>query len=288
MLLCTLIYFSNKNEVVNNVSDPYQVESTWTESNVREDEFMKLVDTYLIEEGIEDNVGIYIHNFESDFVYTKNSDVYFTAASTYKLPLVMLYYEFINSGEYSMDTMFQYKESHFEPGGVICDMYVVGDIISLKELLECVILYSDNTGAHILFDNLEYTDEDGYTAGWIAYKEAITKYSDQSYEPIFFSYDNIMSANYANDTLTYLYTNSDEFETLVSHLEQAMPIQYLNANIPEVEIQKYGSYLSATNSIGLVMEGSPYAISIFTSLGVDGERHIGNINEIAYTYFNGK
>lgn len=41
----------------------------------------------------ESQVGIVVHDYVTDAVYAVNADSYFTAGSTYKVPLAMLYYE---------------------------------------------------------------------------------------------------------------------------------------------------------------------------------------------------
>lgn len=69
-----------------------------------------LIDNYLTTNGIDTSqVGIYITDLTSTGTYTLNPDQYFIAASTYKLPLAMYYYEKINSGEISKDQVLSYS-----------------------------------------------------------------------------------------------------------------------------------------------------------------------------------
>ena len=256
-----------------------------TEAEAEEvsNELTELIDSYLLETGIDTSqLGIAVYDFESGGSYALNDTTYFTAASTYKLPLAMLYYEMINNGEYSLSDELIYESYHYEEGGTICYDYLPGSSISIEELLHCMILYSDNTAAHILFENL---------GGWQAFKEAAAKYSDVEIaedDSEYYSDENIFTAAYMEDVLDYLYSHADDFETLLDDMTQAMPDDYLNMYLGDVMAQKYGQYDMAENAVGLSMSGHPYSIAVYTALGYSGRVLIGELNELIWQYFNGE
>lgn len=235
------------------------------------------IDAYLEKNDIDTNkLSIYITDLETEESYSINENVDFLAASIYKLPLAMLYYEKINDGILSYKQSYTLKEEYYEEGGPIGKLEV-GTNVSLENLLYNVIVNSDNTAGHILFENL---------GGWINFKKEAVKYTSLEMGSTFYSYDNVLSAAYMNDVLKYLYTHKSEFAQLIEDLKIATPNDFLNKNINNSVMQKYGFYASAYNSVGLSIDGYPYSIVVFTNLNSNGVQVMADINEICYTYFN--
>ena len=238
-----------------------------------------LVDDFLTAQCVDTQaLGIAIVDFESGGSYALNAGAYFTAASTYKLPLAMLYYDKIAAGEIALDDTLYYDASYYEAGGSIGYDYTPGDWISVATLLDLMILESDNTAAHILFENL---------GGWLAFKEEAAIYSDVADDDsMYYSEENVFTAAYMADVLSYLYNNSDDYDTLLANLLDARPTDYLNAEIGTKMAQKYGQYDTAENAVGLAMSGHPYGIAVYTALGDVGRALIGDLNAVVWAYFN--
>lgn len=240
-----------------------------------------ILEHYFAETGVDtSSLGIAIYDFESGGSYAWNDQTYFTAASTYKLPLAMIYYEKIAAGECALSDELVYEAYQYEEGGTICYDYSPGSSISIEELLHCMIVDSDNTAAHILYENL---------GGWVAFKEAITRYSDVAIDEndgVYYSFDNVFTAAFMEDVLGYLYAHEDEFSTLLEDMLQSQPDDYLNMNIGDKMAQKYGQYEEAENAIGISMSGHPYSIVVYTSLGYTGRLLIGELNAMIWDYFN--
>ena len=239
------------------------------------------IDAYLAEEGIDRSaIGLVVHDFESGATVAVNDDSFFVAASTYKLPLAMLYYDKIADGELALTDTFTYLAEDYEEGGPIGFDYQVGAAIDLQTLLHCMIVDSDNTAAHILYRNL---------GGWVAFKEACETYSTHDRalsEAVYYSYDNVFTAGFMNDCLAALYAGGARYETLLQDLQSARPDDYLNLHTPGVMAQKYGQYETAENAVGLAMEGHPYSVAAYTSFGWYGAEVIGDLNELCWKYFN--
>ena len=241
-----------------------------------------LVETYLEQNAIsKEDVSIYISSIDGDISYTLNEDKYFVAASLYKIPLAMIYYEKIANNEMNMDDYLLYESKHFEEGGPIGTNYVPGEWITLRELLHSVIMYSDNTAGHILYENL---------GGWLEYKKIIKRYSSSTnYDDLYYSYENITNSIYMNDVLGYIYDNRQIFSSLITDMKNSMPNNYLNRNKYLDIAQKYGSYGQALNSIGLYYDSEiAYRIVILTDLGINAEEYIGDLSEICYYFFKNK
>ena len=236
----------------------------------------KDIEAYFQENGIDhEKVAYCITDLEHNIKYSMNEKDEFIAASIYKLPLAMLYYDKVNEGEYTLDSTFTYSGYMYEDAGVISSDYGIGSQVPLSDLLNDLIIYSDNDAGHILYENL---------GGWKEYKEAMTKYTDSISEN-YYTMDNVTTANTMNDVVTYLYDYKEDYKGLIKNMEEAEPGEYLDRDTQLSMPQKYGMYDSALNSVGFVECNTSYSIVVLTSLGDKGADVMANINRIAYEHF---
>lgn len=236
----------------------------------------KDIEAYFQENGIDhEKVAYCITDLEHNIKYSMNEKDEFIAASIYKLPLAMLYYDKVNEGEYTLDSTFTYSGYMHEDAGVISSDYGIGSQVPLSDLLNDLIIYSDNDAGHILYENL---------GGWKEYKEAMTKYTDSISEN-YYTMDNVTTANTMNDVVTYLYDHKEDYKGLIKNMEEAEPGEYLDRDTQLSMPQKYGMYDSALNSVGFVECNTSYSIVVLTSLGDKGADVMANINHIAYEHF---
>ena len=236
----------------------------------------KDIEAYFQENGIDhEKVAYCITDLEHNIKYSMNEKDEFIAASIYKLPLAMLYYDKVNEGEYTLDSTFTYSGYMHEDAGVISSDYGIGSQVPLSDLLNDLIIYSDNDAGHILYENL---------GGWKEYKEAMTKYTDSISEN-YYTMDNVTTANTMNDVVTYLYDHKKDYKGLIKNMEEAEPGEYLDRDTQLSMPQKYGMYDSALNSVGFVECNTSYSIVVLTSLGDKGADVMANINRIAYEHF---
>ena len=236
----------------------------------------KDIEAYFQENGIDhEKVACCITDLEHNIKYSMNEKDEFIAASIYKLPLAMLYYDKVNEGEYTLDSTFTYSGYMHEDAGVISSDYGIGSQVPLSDLLNDLIIYSDNDAGHILYENL---------GGWKEYKEAMTKYTDTISEN-YYTMDNVTTANTMNDVVTYLYDHKEDYKGLIKNMEEAEPGEYLDRDTQLSMPQKYGMYDSALNSVGFVECNTSYSIVVLTSLGDKGADVMANINRIAYEHF---
>lgn len=236
----------------------------------------KDIEAYFQENGIDhEKVAYCITDLEHNIKYSMNEKDEFIAASIYKLPLAMLYYDKVNEGEYTLDSTFTYSGYMHEDAGVISSDYGIGSQVPLSDLLNDLIIYSDNDAGHILYENL---------GGWKEYKEAMTRYTDTISEN-YYTMDNVTTANTMNDVVTYLYDHKEDYKGLIKNMEEAEPGEYLDRDTQLSMPQKYGMYDSALNSVGFVECNTSYSIVVLTSLGDKGADVMANINRIAYEHF---
>lgn len=236
----------------------------------------KDIEAYFQENGIDhEKVAYCITDLEHNIKYSMNEKDEFIAASIYKLPLAMLYYDKINEGEYTLDSTFTYSGYMHEGAGVISSNYGIGSQVPLSDLLNDLIIYSDNDAGHILYENL---------GGWKEYKEAMTKYTNSISEN-YYTMDNVTTVNTMNDVVTYLYDHKEDYKVLIKNMEKAEPGEYLDRDTQLSMPQKYGMYDYALNSVGFVECNTSYSIVVLTSLGDKGADVMANINRIAYEHF---
>lgn len=244
-----------------------------TEENVNNaDEVEKIVQKYMKNKNLnENNFAFFYYEPQTEKTYIYNGESYFTAASTIKVPLAMIYYDKINNGDLNSESTFQYLEENYEEGsGTTAALYKAGEYVPLPFLLEQMIVNSDNTATNILKTGL---------GGEKAYRILIKQYTKQEL-PSEFNEKNITSANYSLDVIKKLYENQEKYKTLIELMKRSSGGGYLKKNITTCEIaHKYGSYEGNIHDYGICFAKQNYLIGIFTQKVPDAENLIANINK---------
>lgn len=243
-------------------------------------ELKEEIDEFIEEEDLDkDKICYYITDLVTDESISLHPNEDMTAGSIYKLPLAMLWYEMVNDGEYKLTDKLTLTADDYEEGSVIAANYTIGSRIKIDELLEEMIVNSDNTAAHMLFNEM---------GGYSKFKSKADKYSEIEMDNEFYSRsENIVTARYMNDVLNFLYNHSGDYTTLIKDMRKSQKEGYLNATVQTHAAQKYGAYMQASNAVGFVDSAKElYSIVVLTSYSDLGEGYIGDINEICYEYFN--
>ena len=237
------------------------------------------IQQYIEETEIDPQMISYaIEDLESNQqIQSKNAKTNFIAGSVYKLPLSLLWYDKINNGEVDGGAGLQYSSSCTEKGGELENDYEMGDYIPVSTVLAYTLIYSDNVGGHILFENY---------GGWYQYKKDAAKYSKHKQNDEFFSLDNYLNADYMRDVMKHIYNHQDQYKDAIEYLRIASPDDYLNHNVQVDMIQKVGWYSSNVNACGLSLNGHPYVLCVFTQYNNYGLEIQGALNEICYNFFN--
>ena len=171
-----------------------------------------------------------------------NEEAYFKAASVYKLPLNMYFYELENAGELAPDDIV---------GGVRLEQ---AHLYSLE--------FSNNPISQAMLD---------YLGGYAQYKRLIlpyTGYVESELGPDYYN-ENAFTARMVLNILDYLYARSDEFSEAIDHLLAAQPGQYLKSGSLGAPIaQKYGyeryDGVLHVAVAGIVYGEHPFLIAILT------------------------
>lgn len=218
----------------------------------------------------EKNFFFFFYNVEEKKYYFYNENTYFTAASTIKVPVAMLYYDKIADGELNLSDTLIYHSDDYEVGdGSTAADYSVGERIPISYLLKQTIVNSDNTALNILVNSI----------GYQKCKEELSKYSDiQLIEEFYLS--NVANVSYYYDVLQYLYQNADKYSELIENMKISSDGGYLKANLPQYEVaHKYGSYDGYVHDYGIVYGQNTYLIGVFTNGIANASDLIADIGE---------
>lgn len=237
-----------------------------------EDENIKLYISEQMEKNnlTEDNFSFFYYNTDTKKYYFFNENKWFTAGSTAKVPIAMMYYDQLNAGLIELDTTYKYSYGTYEAGDGLTDyVYDVGDSIPVSFLLEQMIVNSDNTATNILSLGL---------GGKTVYKRQYTKYTDCLLTEEFYT-ENIITASIGYDFINYLYENQNCYEELIEYMKKSSYGEYLKKYVSCEVAHKYGSYNGYVHDYGIVYGDTTYLIGIFTKGVSEATELIADINE---------
>lgn len=250
------IMLSQDNEVVN--------------TNTKLLELMnELMETYNLN---EDNFAISYENLVTNETYEFNADTLMVGASTVKVPINMMYYDFAFDVN---ETSLLYEEQDYEEGGGSTSInYAVNDYVPLSYLMEQSIVYSDNTAINIMLDGI----------GVSTFKEYYANFTKAYYDASFYN-ENLTSAELLHAVSVQLYENSEVYEELLNDMLVAMPNQYMKMLLEDVDIaHKYGIYDEYEHDFGIVYANQPFSLSILTRDVEDAQDIIAIITYALYEY----
>lgn len=207
----------------------------------------------------ENNFSISYYNTVTGESYDFNEKNFQIAASTYKLPLNMCFYEMEQEGKIDPNETFRWTG------------------MSLSEVHRQSVLHSNNEVSEAMT---------GYWNNYYIYKENMRKYSSLPVEEIdpSFYLTNTSCTRMMMDTLKYLYVNSERFEELISYMKDAMPGQYFKAGVTEYEIaHKYGAVNEFVNDVAIIYTPQPILLAVYTQ-GIYGDGICANAARLLTNY----
>lgn len=102
-------------------------------------------------------LGVTATHIESGITFSQNEQIPFPMASSYKVPIAIQLLTRVDSGMYSLDQLIELEKSDLHPGsGMISDRFnwpnavKPGVALSIRSLLELMLLISDNSATDIL------------------------------------------------------------------------------------------------------------------------------------------
>lgn len=221
-----------------------------------------VIQSYMAENGLnEQNFSMSYHNTVTGESYAFNDKKFMVAASTFKVPVNMYYYELEAVGE-------------IEPDAVLPRVGVALDKAHKLSLVE------SNNEVSL---GMLYTIGDGVFAD---YKTAMRKYftmEDGEIDYIYYA-DNYYCTHMMMDALKYLYENRELFSEMIGYMKQAQQDQYFCAGVTEYEVaHKYGWFEGAVNDVGIIYTEQPFLLAVYTQ-DVYGEGIVADIAALVTEY----
>ena len=207
----------------------------------------------------EDNFAVSFFCPETEEYYGYNDLSFMHAASTYKLPLNMMYYDMVYFGKLDPDT-------------------IVGGF-TLDEAHYLSIVQSDNDVSEAMIY---------YLGTFREYKELMNTYYGQlSEEDLDDSYwsENYYCTRFMLNTLYVLYSHMDHYSELIEYMKQGFPDDDLGMYAGDVPVaHKVGDYGSHYNDVAITFTELPYLIAVYTD-GVDSAGEMmGRLNAALIAY----
>ena len=161
------------------------------------------------------------------------------AASTFKLPLNLYYYELEQAGE------------------IAPDAYIPNSGTTLANCHRMSLVDSNNEVSIAMLYNL---------GNFRTYKEKMRKYFTMTDDEIDGKYwsNNYYCTRMMMDTLRYLYENEAEFPEMIGYLKQACPDHYFKKYLDCEIAHKYGSFEGAENDVGIIYGENPFLLAVYT------------------------
>lgn len=207
----------------------------------------------------ETNFSLCYYNTVTGEEYCFNETAFMIAASTYKLPLNLYYYELEAAGEITGDT-------YIPDAGTTLDNCHRMSLVDSNNEVSIAMLY--------------------HLGSFRDYKEAMRKYftmTDDAIDPIYYA-GNYYCTRMMMDCLKYLYAHAEDFSEMLGYMTEACPGAYFKTYLEdEVRIaHKYGSYEGAEHDTGIIYASRPFLLAVYTQNV--GELISAKAAELLYQY----
>ena len=204
-------------------------------------ELEQVMADYMAERGLnENNYSVSYCNTVTGETYAFNDEKFMVAASTFKLPLNMYYYEMEQEGLIASD-------AYISRAGTTLD----------NAHSESLVWSNNEMSIGMLYNLGEFRD----------YKELMRKYFTMTEEEIddLYYVDNYYCTRMMMDALSYLYEYRADFSEMIGYMKQAQPGQYFKAGVTEYEVaHKYGYFEGAVNDVGIIYAPQPFLLAVYT------------------------
>ncbi len=183
-----------------------------------------------------------------------NGDTYMVSGSMYKIPLNMLFLDWIDEGELTMESN------------------ILG--YPYSTLLDGTIIHSDNDMARVLWTYAGNTiTTDPASTPYHRYRILIADYMGEDADTVADKYyeNNFFTPRQVITCLQHVYENSEKYASLIEDMQRAEPTNYFKLRERRFNIaHKYGYYIDNTetlylNDCAICYTDEPIAIVLFTA-----------------------
>ena len=224
------------------------------------------------------NIGVTFKDLDTGVTFSINGEQQFKAASTAKLPIVMVMYDLIAAGVISEDKEVYYSSGEYEGGCGVLQYSDLSAPYTFGTLAEDAMLHSDNIALIMIKDNMCGSDEMASRLKTLIGRDLMND-----------SYENVLSSYDASTVLSKLYTGAQNgntgYQKIVGWLKKSDFHDRLDRDLDHsIVAHKIGNLDDVTNDIGIFYTNRPYTLSIYTEgLGAP-EDTIAQISDKVYDY----
>lgn len=97
-------------------------------------------------------LGVYVHDLDTGASASYRADQRWYLASTVKVPVAIAVLRGVERGDYTLDSKVTLRASDFVDGAGLTNSHAVGTPLTIRFLLEQMIIHSDNTASDTLID----------------------------------------------------------------------------------------------------------------------------------------
>lgn len=201
-------------------------------------------------------VGLVYYDLERGQKIAINEDKVFVAASTSKVQINMIAYDFARNGDLFLDEKILYKEEDYEEGaGRLLADYKKSKPIPMQVLLDYSIKYSDNIATNMIIRRLGGSVKLRNLANIMAGTNTDTQ-------------ENFVTPEQEFRILKLLYNKRKDryYSYLIELLKNTDSHDRLDKYIPQdIVAHKVGDYSTYVHDVGIIFTEKPYILVVYTN-----------------------
>jgi len=244
--------------------------------------------------------GVYVKDLKTKKVTLNiNSDMKFPSASIGKLPIALYAFSLVADGEVSFDDPLLLVEEYKLGGSGVLRHLHSGLDLSLLDVITLMLVVSDNTSAKLLVKKFtpqkinEYMTKQGFEVTKLKIDGEKFGYGMTTPKEISILLEGLYSAKYfskeLSDQLMEILRRSETIDRLARFLPSKIRGNDEKLKIP----RKSGSIPGVRSEVGIVLDKTPYVISVLSKdikddlYSVDNEAvlTIAKISKLIYDHF---
>ncbi len=111
-----------------------------------------------IDQQSQSRIGVYVQDLDTGLSASYKADQRWYLASMVKVPVAMAVLRGVQRGDYTLDTALSLRADDYVDGAGTTNRQSVGTAVSIRSLLEQMIIHSDNTASDMLIDLVGIAD----------------------------------------------------------------------------------------------------------------------------------
>ena len=217
-------------------------------------------------------VGLVYYDINTGEKIAINENKVFLAASTVKVQMNMIAFDWIKQGKLSLEEEIAYNDSYYEGGTGILQGKDKSKPIPVKTLLDYSIIYSDNIATNMILRRLGGSKSVRAAANLLAGTEVDTSKNNVTAEQVF-------------RILKKLYEGREDphYTHLIGVMKKTVFHDRLDKYIPrDICAHKIGNYGGYVNDVGIIFTEKPYILVIYTNGLAGSAEKIAQLSRLIY------